>query len=151
EGLIVRSRSATDGRRQVVGLTDKGRAAFAELDARSQRQIAGLLARLDTGQQRRLRGAMAAVRSLLTDPDDGADNTPTGVGGLVIRPAGAGDFGWIVQRNGAIYAQEYGWDETYEALVARIVADMLDARAQARGRVELWVAELDGTRVGCVC
>jgi DNA-binding MarR family transcriptional regulator/GNAT superfamily N-acetyltransferase len=151
DGLLVRSRSATDGRRLVVGLTDQGRAAFAELDTRSQRQVAGLLARLDPGQQRRLRGAMAAVRSLLADPADDDDSAPADGAGLVIRSAGAGDFGWIIQRNGAIYAQEHGWDETYEALVARIVAEMLDARAQARGRIDLWVAELDGTRVGCVC
>jgi GNAT superfamily N-acetyltransferase len=68
---------------------------------------------------------------------------------IVIRPVGQpGDLGWMVQAHGEIYAAEYGWDTSFEALVARIVADFATDpdRPGRRG----WIAELDGRRVGCV-
>lgn len=66
----------------------------------------------------------------------------------MIRPPRPGDFGWVVHRHGVLYAEEYGWDETFEALVARIVADYVDQR-DAR-REALWIAEIDGEPAGCV-
>ena len=68
--------------------------------------------------------------------------------GYLVRAPEAGDMGWVVQRNGAVYAAEFGWDATYEALVARIVADYVDHRDP--GREAAWIAEVDGTRAGCV-
>jgi GNAT superfamily N-acetyltransferase len=65
-----------------------------------------------------------------------------------LRPLGPGDYGWVVHRHGIIYADEYGWDETFEALVARIVADFIDHRD--RQRENAWIAEVDGDSVGCV-
>ena len=59
-----------------------------------------------------------------------------------------GDLGWVVQAHGEIYAREFGWDTTFEALVARIVADWAANHDPAREAA--WIAELDGERVGCV-
>ncbi|MGI8798472.1 MAG: bifunctional helix-turn-helix transcriptional regulator/GNAT family N-acetyltransferase [Pseudonocardia sp.] len=140
DGLVTRERSTADARRQVVALTPAGRAAYAELDERSDEQIRGLLGEIGDEEQRRLVGAMGAVRAVL----DGAPRADT----LVLRPPYPGEFGWIVHRHGALYAQEYGWDDRFEALVAEIVAGYLkdpDPRREA-----VWIAELDGRPVGCV-
>jgi DNA-binding MarR family transcriptional regulator/GNAT superfamily N-acetyltransferase len=142
-GLVERSRSAVDGRRQLARLTDDGRDHFGVLDRRQRDDVAAQLAGLDAAGRRRLLGAMAAIRSVLSPP-------PEATGPVVIRSAGSGDFGWIVHRNGALYAQAYGWDESYEVLVARIVADLVEARAARPGRVELWIAEVDGEPVGSI-
>ncbi|HEX8804045.1 MAG TPA: bifunctional helix-turn-helix transcriptional regulator/GNAT family N-acetyltransferase [Acidimicrobiales bacterium] len=139
-GLVERTRSAADARRSVAGLTAAGRAAFRELDARSAEQIGALLDPLDGTDRRRLVGAMATIRSLLGDGERS--------GGFVLRPLEPGDHGWVVERHGALYAAEHGWDVSFEALVARIVADYLDGRDPARETA--WIAEVDGERVGCV-
>jgi DNA-binding MarR family transcriptional regulator/GNAT superfamily N-acetyltransferase len=140
DGIVSRSRSPRDARRQEIGLTDTGLAVFAKLDALSAGQIRGLLARLPVPARTRLTSAMAGIREAL----DGAPRP----GALVLRAPLPGDLGWVVQRNGALYAAEYGWDETYEALVARIVADYA-ARAD-RKREAAWIAEAGGQPVGCV-
>jgi DNA-binding MarR family transcriptional regulator/GNAT superfamily N-acetyltransferase len=144
--LVKRSPSETDGRRQVARLTAAGRKRFDRLEQRQRDEVAAQLAGLDAGSRRRLLGAMAAIESVLA-PAAGAAAGPSAV---VVRPAGAGDFGWIVHRHGALYARNYGWDESYEAFVARIVADMVEARAASPGRVELWIAEVDGEPVGSI-
>jgi DNA-binding MarR family transcriptional regulator/RimJ/RimL family protein N-acetyltransferase len=144
DGLVERSRSTADGRRQVARLTAAGRSRFAVLEQRQRDGVAAQLAGLDEAGRRRLMGAMAAIRSVLAEP------APSPGHAVVIRPATAGDFGWIVHRHGALYAGTYGWDESYEAFVARIVADMVEARAARPGRVELWVAEADGEPVGSI-
>ena len=140
DGIVSRSRSPQDARRQVIGLTATGRAVFAKLDALSASQIRGLLAGLPAGRRAALLSAMAGIREAL-------DSTPRGET-LVLRAPVPGDLGWVVQRNAALYAAEYGWDESYEALVARIVADYA-ARAD-RGHEAAWIAELDGQPAGCV-
>jgi DNA-binding MarR family transcriptional regulator/GNAT superfamily N-acetyltransferase len=139
DGLIRRERSADDARRQVTGLTDRGRAVFRDLDARSGEQIGQILSGLPEEEQRRLVGAMEAIEGIL-----GEDRRPAM---YVLRPFGPGDFGWVVQRHGALYAAEYGWDITFEALVARIVADFAEA-GEERG--DAWIAEVDGEPAGCV-
>ena len=138
--IVRRSRSTADGRRQVIGLTPAGRAVFAKLDALSAGQIRGLLAGLPEGRRASLIAAMAGI----TDALDGAARGKA----VVLRAPLAGELGWVVQRNAALYAAEYGWDETYEALVARIVADYA-ARAD-RAREAAWIAEVDGQPAGCV-
>lgn len=140
DGLVRRGRSTSDARRQVIRLTGQGRRAFRTLDERSAKEVRSLLSRLTEEDQRRLVGAMGAISGLL-------DRSPRS-GSFVLRSPGAGDFGWVVQRHGALYASEYGWDETFEALVARIVADFVDHR-DPKGEAA-WLAELDGERVGCV-
>ncbi|WP_414936688.1 bifunctional helix-turn-helix transcriptional regulator/GNAT family N-acetyltransferase [Amycolatopsis sp. cmx-11-51] len=139
-GLLTRERSDEDARRQVIRLTETGRNAFDVLDARSVDRIGSLLGRFADDEQQRLLGAMDTITSLVGEraPD------PT----LVLRPPRPGDFGWVVQRHGALHSREYGWDERFEALVARVVADYVDKRGEPRQAG--WIAELDGERVGSV-
>src|SRR6187200_2907348 len=139
-GLVAREKSAADGRRQVVRLTAAGRQAFNELDRLQAGAIDTLLAPLDDGQRNQLVGAMGQIRRML-----GSETPWTGI---VLRPPQPGDLGWVVERHGARYAAEYGWDATFEALVARIVADFAERRDTQREAG--WIAELDGERVGCV-
>jgi DNA-binding MarR family transcriptional regulator/GNAT superfamily N-acetyltransferase len=138
-GLVVREQSKSDGRRQIVRLTPEGRQAFAELDQLQAGAIDALVAPLDDGQRTELVSAMARIRRVLGSRDRPA--------GLVIRRPEPGDLGWVVERHGARYAAEYGWDATFEALVARIVADFA---GRDTTREAAWIAELDGQRVGCV-
>ena len=137
DGLIHRERSPDDGRRQVAGLTARGRTVYRELDERSGDQIERILAGLPEDDQRRLVGAMDAIEGIL-----GERRRPAM---YVLRAFGPGDFGWVVQRHGALYAAEYGWDATFEALVARVVADHIESRDG-----DAWIAEVDGEPAGCV-
>jgi DNA-binding MarR family transcriptional regulator/GNAT superfamily N-acetyltransferase len=143
EKMTVRQRSATDGRRQVIRLTRAGRSAFAELDALQTDQTSGLLAKLGEPERRQLVEAMRVVRRVLSD--DGSSSRPRS---YLLRPPGPGDLGWVVSRHGALYAREYGWDETFEHLVARIVADYAASRDPEREAA--WIAEVDGAPAGCV-
>jgi DNA-binding MarR family transcriptional regulator/GNAT superfamily N-acetyltransferase len=139
DGLVARQQSTVDGRRQVVRLSDAGRRVFATLDSRAAQDVAAILDRIADEDQRRLLAAMSTVRRILQAQHDSP---------LVLRDLQPGDLGWVVQRNGAVYAAEYGWDASYEALVARIVAEFVEHRDPACERG--WIAELDGDRVGCV-
>jgi DNA-binding MarR family transcriptional regulator/GNAT superfamily N-acetyltransferase len=139
-GLVARERSTDDARRQRIRLTEDGDAAFAELDRRSAEEIGAVLDALSEDDQKRLVAAMDTVRDVLTD-------APPAVG-FVLRSPRPGDLGWIVQRHGALYAQQYGWDESFEALVARIVADYAEAHDPRREAA--WIAEVDGEPAGCV-
>lgn len=141
DGLVTRSRSEADARRQVVRLTEQGRAAAADLDRRSTEQLEGLLATYDPEQQRRLVAAMATLEEII------GGGRPEAV---TVRPMGSGDFGWVVQRHGLVYARDYAWDETFEALVARIVADFVDQRESDPKRVAAWVAEVDHKPAGSI-
>ncbi|TDP95154.1 bifunctional helix-turn-helix transcriptional regulator/GNAT family N-acetyltransferase [Labedaea rhizosphaerae] len=139
-GLVHKQPSTTDARKRVIALTTRGRKAFAQLDDNTVDQIAGLLADLPEAEVRRLTGAMTTIRQVL-------ERTPRPES-YVLRPLVAGDLGWVIARHGARYAQEYGWDQTFEALVARILADYAaepDPAHQAG-----WIAEVDGEPVGCV-
>jgi DNA-binding MarR family transcriptional regulator/GNAT superfamily N-acetyltransferase len=140
DGLVTRDRSAADGRRQVISLTDSGRSAVGGLDARSAAQTRDLLAAVHDDDRRRLLDAMRIITDVLSESP-----APRG---YVLRAPQAGDMGWVVQRNGAVYAEEFGWDASYEALVARIVADYVDHRDPECEAA--WIAEVDGARAGCV-
>jgi DNA-binding MarR family transcriptional regulator/N-acetylglutamate synthase-like GNAT family acetyltransferase len=140
-GLVDKKPSATDGRRSMLSLTARGREAFAPLDARSQEEIGSMLDALSDVEVERLVGAMRTIQELL------GDRTEPGVPYL-LRPHGPGDMGWVVHRHGALYSREYGWDERFEALVARIVADFVDGYDPARERC--WIAEKNGEPVGSV-
>lgn len=132
--------SREDGRRLIVSLTKEGRKVFRLLDDRASRQIRGLLSNLGDEEQERLMLSIAEIESLLKK-----DETRSLV---VLRAPGSGDYGWVVQRHGSIYAQEFGWDETFEGLVARIVADYVAQRDPEHEAA--WIAEVDGARVGCI-
>jgi DNA-binding MarR family transcriptional regulator/GNAT superfamily N-acetyltransferase len=140
DALISRERAASDGRRQVISLTESGREAFRMLDRSSNDQIRALLATLTEDGQRQLTTSMTAIREVI-------EGSPRPAA-FVLRPPGPGDLGWVVHRNGALYAQEYGWDSSYEALVARIVADYAGRADPVREAA--WIAELDGSPTGCV-
>jgi len=139
DGLLTRQRSEADGRRRVITLTSAGRQALRGLDQRSAEQVRGVLDPLSEAGQERLLAAMGTVRELTT-----ARPRPAAV---VLRPPRPGDLGWVVARNGALYAEEYGWDASYEALVARIMADYAGRRDD---REAGWIAELDAGPAGCV-
>lgn len=139
-GLLTRERSDEDARRQIVRLTEDGRKAFAILDQRSVGRIGSLLGKFGEDEQDRLLGAMDTITSLVGE----RASNPT----LVLRPPRPGDFGWVVHRHGALYSREYGWDERFEALVARVVAEYVDRRGDPRQAG--WIAELDGERVGSI-
>jgi DNA-binding MarR family transcriptional regulator/GNAT superfamily N-acetyltransferase len=141
DGLLKKVRAADDGRQSVISITAKGRKAFAPLNKNSHAQVAAMLDRLDSAGQQRVVGAMAAIERLL-------DAAPKPVPTIILRPHEAGDMGWVISANAAIYAKEYGWDLSYEALVARITADFIDNFDAKRERC--WIAELDGERVGSV-
>jgi DNA-binding MarR family transcriptional regulator/GNAT superfamily N-acetyltransferase len=130
DGLITRQRSAADGRRQVISLTESGRSAVAGLDARSAAQTRDMLGVVRDDDRRRVLSESPRPR------------------GYLLRAPRAGDMGWVIQRHGAMYAEEFGWDETFEALVARLVADYVEHRDPDREAA--WIAEVDGTPAGCV-
>ena len=140
-GVVGRVRSTDDGRRMRLSLTAKGRRAFAVINKRSHGEIGAMLATLAETDQRRLVDAMSTVSSLLGG--GAATEDP-----VLLRSHMPGDMGWIVSRHGALYAEEYGWDDTFEGLVAGIAADFINTFDHARERC--WIAELDGTPVGSV-
>lgn len=145
-GLVERTQSPSDGRQSHLRLTDAGRDTFAELDARASSAVAEHLAALADGEQRRLVDAMRTVETLLHPAKDNA--TAAAATTYVIRPPHAGDLGWVVARHGALYAEEHRWDERFEALVARIVADFVEHFDPPRERC--WIAERNGENVGSV-
>jgi len=141
QGLIDRQPSETDGRQNSILLTEQGQMAFAQLNERSRHKIGELLNQLTDGNQNRLVEAMQTIEELLgTAPES---KTP-----YLLRLHQPGDMGWIVHRHGVLYAQEYGWDEQFEALVASIVAEFIQNYDPKKERC--WIAEKDGEIVGSV-
>lgn len=141
-GLIGGIHSPHDGRQTHLSLTAAGRQAFAPLDSRSRAQVGELLGALGEAQQQQLLQAFDTLTRLL-DPQ--AQHPPVVVS---LRRHGAGDLGWLIARHGALYAQEYGWDLRFEALVARIAAEFVERFDAAREAC--WIAEHASTRAGCV-
>lgn len=141
EGLLYKVRSEKDGRRRLLSLTNKGKEAFALLDSRSREEVSEMLQDLSDREQRQLLEAMQTIENIL---DRGFKFSEP----FFLRPPEPGDMGWVVHRHGVLYAKEYGWDERFEALVARIVADFTDNYDPARERC--WIAEMGGEIVGCV-
>jgi DNA-binding MarR family transcriptional regulator/GNAT superfamily N-acetyltransferase len=140
-GLLAKTPSATDGRRSHLELTAKGRKEFAPLDARSHEEVAAALGRLSPADQERLIVAMRRIQGLLGG--DPAPRVP-----YLLRPHQPGDMGWVIHRHGALYAEEYGWDESFEALVAEIAAKFIRTFDPKRERC--WIAEREGEIVGSV-
>jgi len=142
-GLISKEPSPSDGRRTLLTLTDKGQDAFAQLNARSRDEIGAMLGTLPAPDQDRLLEAMQTIERLLGAPSQPEHKVP-----YLLRPHQPGDMGWVVQRHGLLYSQEYGWNEQFEALVAEIVAQFVQRFDPVRERC--WIAERDGENVGCV-
>lgn len=148
--LVERTPSTSDGRQSHLRLTAAGQAAFAELDTRARDDVAALLGALPDAEQQRLLGAMRTVEAVLarTPAGDAAASDRPGGPPYLLRPPHAGDLGWVVARHGALYAAEYAWDERFEALVARIVADFVEHHEPRRERC--WIAERGGQNVGSI-
>ena len=139
--LIEPKRSSADRRRNHLYLTPAGRAAFAELDARSRNSIGAMLRKLPEPGQSRLVSAMQTIGWLLTPQ-------PASARAYRLRPPQPGDMGWVTSRHGAVYAEEYGWNEHFEALVAGIVAKFV--KEFDAGREGCWIAEIGGEPAGSV-
>src|SRR5688572_1125815 len=139
-GLLKARRSPEDARRSVLALTSKGRKAFALLDARSRDEVTAMLGKLTPAGQSQLVRAMHVVEKILENHSSTSE-----VGLRQHRP---GDIGWVVQRHGALYAAEHGYDERFEALVAAIAARFIQRLDAARERC--WIAEASGEPLGCV-
>jgi len=137
--LIRREQSKTDERQKFLSLTAKGRRAFAPLDARSNRDVVAILEGLSPTKRKQLVDAVQAVRRLLGDKVQTSTS-------YLLRQHQPGDLGWIVHRQAILYAEEYGWDGTYEALAGEIVAQFIKNYDPNRERC--WIAEKDGERVG---
>ncbi|MFE7543228.1 bifunctional helix-turn-helix transcriptional regulator/GNAT family N-acetyltransferase [Streptomyces platensis] len=143
--LITRGRSEQDPRRQRITLTDGGREAAGLLEERSQDAAGSLLERLPDEDRARLVDSMRTIRTLL---GEGAAHPAENRAEVTLRTSRPGDLGWMVERNAALYAAEYGFDLSYEALVARIIAEYAEAFDPRWDRT--WIAELDGRRAGAV-
>lgn len=139
--LIERRRSREDARRSHLRLTATGRKTFAQLNERSDRQVASLIGHLGAPEQAQLAELLRGVRHVLSKPEERAAE-------VKLRDPRPGELGWVVQRHGALYAQEYGWDDRFEGLVAAIVGEYVEKRDPRRGRC--WIAEMGGEPVGCV-
>ena len=138
-GLLKRKVSPQDGRSAEITLTPRGRAVFKGLDALSERKAQSLLEAVPAAARTQLIGCVQTMERLLAK-DEG--NRPP----YILRPHRIGDMGWIVHQEGLGYALEFGWDGTFEALVARIVDDFITSFDPRRERC--WIAEVDGQNVG---
>ena len=138
DGLVTRHRSAADARRQEIRATDAGRGAVAELDERAAVQIAALLGGVDCG---RLLDAMEVITEVLGPPGQRA---------VTLRPLAAGDLGWVLQRHGAVYAAEFGWDASFEDFCAGIIGEYPALRDRSPGRAGGWIAAVNGVPAGSV-
>ena len=140
-GLVRKSASQADGRQSLLGLTARGKETFAALDARQSEGVATMLRQLPAAGQARLVQAMRAIETVLGNAPE--PRTP-----YILRSHQPGDMGWVVHRHGVLYAKEYGYDETFEALVAEIAAKFIQHFDPKRERC--WIAEKDGEIVGSV-
>ena len=138
QGLIAKSRSPTDARATRLQLTDAGQRTLAPLVDASRRDVAAMLERLPPTAQQDLVAAMNEIEGLLGEPSPG----------YLLRNPQPGDMGWIIHRQAVLYAQEYGWNSEYEALIADILAKFVREFDPARERC--WIAEKDGTVIGSV-
>lgn len=140
-GLITRKPLPSDRRQFRLGLTAKGRQAFAKVNRSSHDDVAHMLATLSGGDRQRLIEAMAVIERLLSASS--AATPPA-----TLREPRPGDMGWVVQSHGSLYGREYGFDSSFEGLVAEIVAKFLSSFDASRERC--WIAEIAGAPVGSV-
>jgi len=139
--LINKQLSQTDGRQNLLSLTERGQEAFATLNARSHNEVGTMLSALSAADQTHLVKAMHTIEDLLgAQPEHKAP--------YLLRIHQPGDMGWVVYRHGVLYAEEYGWDEQFEALVAGIVAKFIQSYNPKQEHC--WMVEMEGEIVGSV-
>jgi DNA-binding MarR family transcriptional regulator/N-acetylglutamate synthase-like GNAT family acetyltransferase len=139
--FLQRSTRSDDRRKNVLTLTRRGWQEFARIDRASSEQVGAMLDGLKANDRQRIVAAMQTIESLLGTPSERGEP-------YILRPPAPGDYGWVIQRHGAIYAAEYGWNEEFEALVAEIMVHFIRRFDPQRERA--WIAERDGQNVGCV-
>lgn len=144
-GLISRTGSKEDGRQSLLALTKKGRRVFAPLDRKSSDDVGKMLGRLSAADQKGLVEDMGRIESRLGASSKKATE-PTEP--YTLRDPRPGDMGWVVHRHGALYSQEWGYDERFEALVAKIVGEFVETFDAKREKC--WIAERNGEIVGSV-
>jgi DNA-binding MarR family transcriptional regulator/N-acetylglutamate synthase-like GNAT family acetyltransferase len=140
-GLIDKRASETDRRQNVLRLTAQGQQAFAFLDSHSKNDIEAMLNKMRVEDQKRLVAAMHLIERLM-------GSETRAMAPYLLRPHQPGDMGWVVQRHGMLYAEEYGWDAHFEALIADVVARFI--RHYDFRRERCWIAEREGENVGSV-
>jgi DNA-binding MarR family transcriptional regulator/GNAT superfamily N-acetyltransferase len=145
QGLVARRAAREDARQSLLSLTAAGRRAFAPQEEVSRRVLRPLIERLPPADRARLVAAMDTITGLLADEPPPA---PSAGPAFILRPHRPGDIGWMVQKHGELYAAEYGWDESFEALAAEVGAQFLRDFDPQWERA--WIAEVNGERVGCV-
>jgi DNA-binding MarR family transcriptional regulator/GNAT superfamily N-acetyltransferase len=141
-GLIEKRPSEHDGRQIVIILTEAGHALYLSIDNRSRDAVVAMLGELNPADQDRLVAALKTAERLL-----GPSRKPAGPS-YIVRSHQPGDMGWIIHRHGILYAEEYGLDQRFEALVAKIAAAFIENFDPARERC--WIAEREGGVVGSV-
>lgn len=141
-GLVEKARSQEDARSFVLTLSAKGREAFRGLDRSSHQATATMLAALSPLQRDRLLRAIGEAELALSP------QAVPEAQRVVLRTHRIGDIGWAIERHARLYADEYDWNEEFEALVATLFARF--ASTQDPRRERCWIAELDGERIGCV-
>ncbi|HTN28556.1 MAG TPA: helix-turn-helix domain-containing GNAT family N-acetyltransferase [Burkholderiales bacterium] len=142
QGLVARTKSAEDGRRAWLTLTARGRKQFKTFDRRSRDEVSALIGRLPAAHRTRLVASLRNAQSILSSEK----RRPAGR--IAIRPYRLGDIGWAIERHAQVYADEFGWNAEFEALVAKLFAGFANEHDRAQERC--WIAELDGERAGCV-
>lgn len=140
-GLMDRSPKPSDARHDRLRLTRKGQRGFADLNTRSADQARGVLGALTPSKRSTL------IRSM-RDMEDALDKTVQSRAPFVLRLHRPGDIGWVIQRHGALYAEEYGWDESFEAMVARITSEFITSFDSRHERC--WIADRGGESLGCI-
>ena len=139
-GFLRRVVSKKDARQQLLTLTPAGKHEYGKIDQRAQSEVEELISALTPNERNELGQALATVERLMSDT-----TRPAKVTFRDLRP---GDIGWIISRHGALYTEEYNWDPTFEAMVARVGAEFIDNRKSDNERA--WIAEIDGRIVGSV-
>jgi DNA-binding MarR family transcriptional regulator/GNAT superfamily N-acetyltransferase len=141
-GLLTARAQAHDRRERRLALTARGRKAFGTLNSRATDEIAAMLQGLSPSQQHDLLRSIGTIEALLDEEHAAA--TPV----IALRDPEPGDLGWVVQRHGELYAEEYDWNAEFERLVAGIVGEFASAPADSGNRC--WIATVDGERAGCI-
>jgi DNA-binding MarR family transcriptional regulator/predicted GNAT family acetyltransferase len=141
QNLIEKARSDKDGRQRLINLTAEGRNAFSLLDGRSNDEVSEMLSELSDSDRIRLVEAMRTIEGIL---DHGFKYAEP----FYLRHHEAGDMGWVIHQHGLLYNHEYGWDESFEALVAQICADFINSFDPQKERC--WIAEMQGEQVGSI-
>jgi DNA-binding MarR family transcriptional regulator/N-acetylglutamate synthase-like GNAT family acetyltransferase len=140
-GWLKKVQSSSDRRQALLSLTRQGVAALRPMEKVSNEQVREMLATLSPDAQQQLVAAMRQIEQILDSP--ARDRSA-----FLLRPHQPGDLGWIVSRHGALYWNEYRYDQRFEAMVAGVIAEFIKNFDQKRDCC--WIAERDGQRAGSV-